>query len=120
MLITKGDLLHQRSKMERSGLRDRFAFVEVVSEKTPAVYREILARHHVDPDSFLMVGNSVRSDIVPVLQLGAWAVHVPAALSWAHEEGEVPDAARERYVEIPTLRDLPALVGRLKPGGTVS
>src|SRR5204863_3946879 len=66
MLITKGDLLHQTSKLDRSGLREHFRFVEVVSHKTPEVYAAIIARHGVDASRFLMVGNSLRSDILPV------------------------------------------------------
>src|SRR5262249_53305855 len=78
MLITKGDLLHQTSKLERSGLRDCFRFVEVVSHKTPDVYAGILSRHGYDPTRFVMVGNSLRSDVLPVVELAGWAVHVPA------------------------------------------
>jgi putative hydrolase of the HAD superfamily len=116
MLITKGDLLHQTSKVERSGLKGDFCFVEVVCAKTPSVYADILARHDVAPERFLMVGNSARSDVLPVLELGGWAVHVPAALSWAHEHADVPDAARNRYFEIQNLRQLPALVESLNGG----
>ena len=116
MLITKGDLLHQTSKVDRSGLRDRFRFVEVVSAKTPAVYASILARHGVDPGRFLMVGNSVKSDVLPVVELGGWAVHVPAALSWSHEDAEVPDTARPRCLEVRSLANLVALVHSLENG----
>ena len=97
MLITKGDLLHQTSKLERSGLRERFRFVEVVSHKTPDVYAAILSRHGVDPNRFLMIGNSLRSDILPVVDAGGWAVHIPAALSWSHEHADMPPHAKGRY-----------------------
>jgi putative hydrolase of the HAD superfamily len=113
IVITKGDLLHQTSKADRSGLRDRFRAIEVVSVKTPPVYAAILDRHHVDPARFLMVGNSIRSDVVPVLELGGWAAHVPAELSWSHEDGEVPGSARHRYFELASLHALPALVESL-------
>lgn len=119
MLITKGDLLHQTSKIDRSGLRERFRFVEVVSTKTPAAYASILARHGVDPGRFLMVGNSVRSDVLPVVELGGWSVHVPAALSWSHEDAEVPDAARPRCLELRTLAGLAELVRSLEHGGRI-
>jgi len=109
MLITKGDLLHQTSKLERSGLRPYFSFVEVVSRKTPDVYRAILDRHGVDPDRFLMVGNSLRSDVLPVLELGGWAVHVPAALSWSHEHADRPEDA-ERFFEVAALSGVPPLI----------
>jgi putative hydrolase of the HAD superfamily len=114
MLITKGDLLHQTSKLERSGLQEYFRFVEVVSQKTPAVYAGILARHGLMADTFLMVGNSIRSDIVPVLELGGCAVHVPAELSWSHEHAEVPETARDRCFELASLHALPSLVTTLQ------
>lgn len=117
MLVTKGDLLHQTSKIDRSGLRDRFRFVEVVSTKTPEAYASILARHGVDPARFLMIGNSVRSDILPVIELGGWAVHVPAELNWSHEEAEVPDEAKPRFLELRSLAGLPELVRNLENGG---
>ncbi len=113
MLITKGDLLHQTSKVERSSLKAGFRFVEVVSEKTTRVYADILARHRVPAERFLMVGNSVRSDVLPVLELGGWAIHVPAELSWVHEHADVPAAARDRYFEIESLRQLAGLVESL-------
>jgi len=102
-LITKGDLLHQRSKLERSGLGPHFRHVEVVSHKTPEVYRAILERHGVEPSRFLMVGNSPRSDILPVLGLGGSAVHVPAALSWSHEEDETASGSGSRSVVLKSL-----------------
>jgi putative hydrolase of the HAD superfamily len=114
MLITKGDLLHQTSKLDRSGLRPFFKFVEVVSHKTPAVYSEILSRYGVPPDRFLMVGNSLRSDVLPVVELGATAVYVPAALSWAHEHAEVPASATERLFELPALEALGELLEELE------
>jgi len=114
MLITKGDLLHQTSKVARSGLRDCFGHVEVVSHKTPDVYTAILERHLVDPRRFLMVGNSLRSDVLPVVELGGWAVHVPAALSWSHEHvEEVPADMKRRYVEAAALHELPEIVEKL-------
>ena len=105
-LITKGDLLHQRSKLERSGLARHFRHVEVVSHKTPDVYRGILSRLAVDPARFLMVGNSPRSDVLPVLDLGGAAVHVPAALSWTHEDEELPSGLGSRCVVLRSLLDL--------------
>jgi putative hydrolase of the HAD superfamily len=114
MLVTKGDLLHQRSKLERSGLESHFNFVEVVSHKTPAVYEAILARHGVEPGRFLMIGNSLRSDILPVVELGARAVHVPADLDWSHEHVEVTAATRAQYFELTTLSGLPALIEKLE------
>jgi len=110
ILITKGDLLHQTSKIDRSGLRASFRHVEVVSHKTPDVYAAILERHGVRPERFLMIGNSLRSDILPVVEAGGWAVHVPAALTWSHEHADVPARARRRYVEITSLDRLPEVM----------
>lgn len=103
MLVTKGDLLHQTSKLERSGLGDCFRFVEVVSHKTPATYKAILDRHGVDPRRFVMIGNSLRSDVLPVVEVGAWAVHVPSELSWSHEHADVPPETKARYFELSAL-----------------
>jgi len=103
ILITKGDLLHQTSKLERSGLSVSFLAVEVVSRKTPAVHASLLAGHGVDPNRFLMIGNSIRSDVLPVVEIGSWAIHVPAALSWSHEDADVPAHARCRIVEVASV-----------------
>ena len=113
MLITKGDLLHQTSKLDRSGLRDCFRFVEVVSHKTPEVYSAILSRHSIDPNRFLMIGNALRSDVLPVIDAGGWAVHIPAALSWSHEHADVPPHARGRYFEVAALDRLPDVIEAL-------
>lgn len=91
LVITKGDLLHQQSKVSRSGLGGYFAAVEVVSDKTADVYREILTRHNVAPERFVMIGNSLRSDILPVASLGGRAIHVPNGTSWAYDLVDLPD-----------------------------
>lgn len=85
MVITKGDLFDQESKIARSGLADLFDAVEIVSEKDEATYRAILDRHEIVPADFVMVGNSIRSDVLPVLALGGHAIHVPYAITWAIE-----------------------------------
>jgi putative hydrolase of the HAD superfamily len=113
MLITKGDLLHQSSKVERSGLRDRFRFVEIVSDKTPDVYARILSGRGIAPNRFLMIGNSLRSDILPVIEAGGWALHIPAALSWSHEHADVPRGVKRRYLEIGGLDQVPRAIERL-------
>jgi putative hydrolase of the HAD superfamily len=114
MLITKGDLLHQTSKLERSGLQPFFKHVEVVSHKTPRAYASILGRHGVAPERFLMIGNSLKSDVLPVIEIGARAVYVPAALSWAHEHADVPKDATDRLVERPSLDGIAGLVAMLE------
>lgn len=107
ILITKGDLFDQESKIARSGLGGHFDVVEIVSEKDPATYRRLLERHSVDPARFVMVGNSVRSDILPVMAIGSHAVHIPYHLTWAVEEAEPPS---ENYRHLTSMRDLPALL----------
>jgi putative hydrolase of the HAD superfamily len=99
MVITKGDLLDQEAKLARSGLDAFFSAVEIVSEKDEAVYRAILTRHTIAPTEFLMVGNSLRSDILPVVALGARAVHVPYATTWIHEHVEDVDSSRFTTLE---------------------
>ncbi|MCW2245609.1 putative hydrolase of the HAD superfamily [Azospirillum fermentarium] len=106
LLITKGDLFDQESKVARSGLAAHFRAVEVVSEKDPATYARVLARHGVAPERFLMVGNSVKSDILPVLALGGQAVHIPYHLTWAHEVAEAPAAGYRRLDSLHGLPDL--------------
>lgn len=114
MLITKGDLLDQESKLARSGIASYFRHVEIVSGKTAASYGAVLRRHGIEPARFLMVGNSVKSDILPVLELGAHAVHVPHELTWEHEAAEPPPADRPGFHAIDHLGGLPGLLARLE------
>ncbi len=86
MVLTKGDLFDQESKLARSGLGDLFDHVEVVSEKDEATYQRLLARHNATPDTFVMVGNSLKSDVLPVARLGLRAVHVPYHANWVFEQ----------------------------------
>ena len=112
VLITKGDLLHQEKKLAQSGLGDLFDGVEIVSDKTEATYRTAFARHGTGADQAMMVGNSLKSDVIPALQAGSWGVHVPHEHEWAYEAAETPVAHRRFHV-ITDLGDLPALVDRL-------
>ena len=116
MLVTKGDLFDQESKLARSGLAEAFWKVEIVSEKDERTYRRILDAHGVDPEAFVMVGNSVRSDVLPAVAVGARAVHVPYHLTWAHEVAEVPEVARGRCWQIADLGELAALLERIEAG----
>ena len=105
VLITKGDLFDQERKLAQSGLGDFFDAIEIVSDKSPATYSRIFDRHGDGPARAMMVGNSLRSDIVPALDAGSWGVYVPHALTWSYERIDPPkDAARFR--EIPTLAGL--------------
>jgi putative hydrolase of the HAD superfamily len=108
VLITKGDLLHQETKLAASGLGERFWRIEIVSEKDVATYRRILSRHEIAVDDFLMVGNSVRSDVLPVLEIGARAVHVPYEITWEIEHVAIED--EDLFPTIPMLGDLVGLV----------
>ena len=85
VLITKGDLFHQEQKVASSGLADLFHRIEIVSEKDERAYRRVLAEFDLEPQHFAMVGNSLRSDIAPVVQLGGWGVYMPYHVTWAHE-----------------------------------
>ena len=111
-LITKGDLLDQERKLAQSGLGEMFHAVEIVSDKTPAAYRSVFARLGVPPARAVMVGNSLRSDVLPVLDLGGWGVHVPHDLTWDYERADAPEA-HPRFCRIPHLGELPGLLSTL-------
>ncbi len=113
ILLTKGDLLHQETKLARSGLGHHFTGIEIVSEKDASVYRRVMSRYRVAPDCFVMVGNSLRSDILPVLEAGAHAVYVPYEETWIHERIAPELLHGAQYHEISHLRELPALLATL-------
>ncbi len=113
LLITKGDLHHQERKILASGLAAHFLATEVVSEKDEATYARVLARHGIAPERFLMVGNSLKSDIAPVLRLGGCAAHIPYHLTWEHEKLDVLPPAPGRFFTLASLRELPALAASL-------
>ena len=96
VLITKGDLFHQEAKVRESGLSDLFRRIEIVSEKDTATYARLFEEFALAPAQFAMIGNSLRSDIVPVLELGGCGVHMPYHVTWAHEAEAAPPAATER------------------------
>ncbi len=97
VLVTKGDLLHQEAKLAASGLGERFSGIEIVSDKHAGTFRILFARHGVDANRCAMVGDSIRSDILPALEAGAWAGWVPAEIVWHHERADAPlDQARFR------------------------
>ena len=113
LVITKGDLRDQERKLAKSGIAQHFRHVEIVSEKNESAYVAILRRHAIAPENFLMVGNSLRSDIVPVLALGGAAAHVPYPLTWAYEQVDVLPPSEGRFFEIKSVREVPALLTRL-------
>lgn len=110
VLITKGDLFHQEAKVRDSGLADLFRRIEIVSEKDEHTYRRVLAEFGLQPRQFVMVGNSLRSDIAPVLALGAWGVHMPYHVTWAHEDEAEPPADSTRLRQARHPSELPAAV----------
>jgi putative hydrolase of the HAD superfamily len=112
LLITKGDLLDQERKLAQSGLGDLFHGVEIVSNKTAPVYAAIFTRHGDGPDRALMVGNSLKSDVIPVIQAGGFGVHIPHGLTWALEQADAPEG-HPRFLALDHLGQLPDLVFRL-------
>lgn len=116
MLITKGDLLDQEAKLERSGLAGYFSRVEIVSDKTPRAYRAILAKHGIAPERFLMVGNSLRSDVLPVSAIGAHAVYIPYHLTWSHENDVGQRGEGLDYLTVEHIGELPGLLELLNGG----
>jgi putative hydrolase of the HAD superfamily len=110
MVLTKGDLFDQESKLARSGLGDFFAYVEIVSEKDDATYQRLLARHKVPAESFVMIGNSLKSDVLPVARLGGQAIHVPYHVTWVHEEVATDKLVGIQYQQVTDLTDVLALL----------
>ena len=113
MLITKGDLRDQEVKIARSGLAAHFRYIEIVSDKSRPSYQALLQRRGIAPERFLIVGNSLRSDILPVLELGGRAVYIPHHLTWQHEVVEPPPPEQPGYYQIEHLGLLPDLLAAL-------
>ena len=109
VLITKGDLFDQERKLAQSGLGDFFQAVEIVSDKSRPTYERIFARHGDGAAQAMMVGNSLKSDVVPAIEAGSWGVFVPHELTWVIEHVEAPKAA-PRFREISHLGELPGLL----------
>ena len=112
LLITKGDLLDQERKLAQSGIGDLFDGVEILSDKTPDQYQGVFARHAIDPSGAVMVGNSMKSDVLPMLEIGGFGVHVPHALTWALEHAQAPER-HPRFHHLPSLAPLPTLVRQI-------
>ncbi|MAY61257.1 MAG: HAD family hydrolase [Rhizobiales bacterium] len=113
VLITKGDLFHQEKKLAQSGLGDFFDAIEIVSDKKPATYASLFARHGDGAEHAMMVGNSLKSDVIPAIEAGGWGVHVPHELTWALEHADAPQGS-DRFREIATLAELPDLVSAIR------
>lgn len=109
IVVTKGDLLDQEQKLRRSGIEHLFHHVEIMSDKTDREYRLLLKHLDIRPEEFLMIGNSVRSDILPPLDLGSYAVHIPYHTTWEHEKAEEP-VVNPRFFTVDSLWDIISLL----------
>ena len=114
MLITKGDQFEQERKISISGISHYFDYLEVVGEKSEASYRKILGQYNLDPARFLMVGNSLRSDVLPVLKIGGQAVYIPNEQTWFHENASQDEIREVEYAELERLSQLPEYLERRK------
>ena len=115
VLITKGDLFHQEAKVQACGLAGLFHRIEIVSEKDVRAYDRVLGEFGLSPGQFAMVGNSLRSDIEPVLRLGGWGVHMPYHVTWAHELEHGLEASHASHMEtVETAAQIPAAIGQLE------
>ena len=115
VLITKGDLMDQERKLAASGLGDLFAAVEIVSEKDRGTYERVFGRHGTGAAEAVMAGNSMKSDVLPALAAGAFAVHIPYAITWAHELADAPEG-HERYGALAGIDELPAWIEARREG----
>lgn len=115
ILITKGDLIEQERKLRDSGLLAYFHHIEILSDKKVADYRNLFERLNLKPEEFIMVGNSLRSDIIPVLELNARAVYVPYPGTWEHEHVEDYDCSHEKLIKIDKLNELPGILAKFSP-----
>ena len=113
MIITKGDLLDQQRKLDRSGLADYFEWVEIVSDKTETVYSRLLESHNLKSNQFVMVGNSLRSDILPVIAIGGQAIYIPYEMTWEHDLLIDHFENRSSYHEISSINELPLLLAQI-------
>jgi putative hydrolase of the HAD superfamily len=109
VLITKGDLMDQERKLAASGLGELFSGVEIVSEKDRTTYDRAFTRHGTGPEQAVMTGNSMKSDVLPALEAGAFAVHIPYHVTWAHELADAPEG-HDRFGALDSIADLPAWI----------
>ncbi len=110
VLVTKGDLLDQERKLRKSGLHNCFHHIEILSEKKEGNYQNLLQNLEVTPDAFMMVGNSLKSDVIPALKIGAWGVYIPYHTSWVHERTDENPNQWEKFIEMESLSKLAAIM----------
>lgn len=103
IVITKGDLLDQQRKLQQSGLEDYFHHIEIVSDKKEEDYQKLLTYQDIEPNEFLMIGNSLKSDIEPVLNIGGYAIHIPYHITWKHEMISHEPLDNQRYHKVETI-----------------
>lgn len=118
LFITKGDLLDQKRKLAHSGLKDSFSHIEIMSGKTVDDYRDFFKRVSVDPSAFIMVGDSLKSDILPVLELGGWAVHIPGNSRWQHEKVD-KEIHYERFIKGKSIGDIVSIVAKIEKENSI-
>lgn len=106
ILATKGDLLDQERKLEKSGLTDYFHHIEVLSDKKEANYSKLLNHLDINPSEFLMIGNSLKSDILPIVNIKAHAIHIPFHTTWVHEQVTEEETNGKAYKTVSSLRDI--------------
>lgn len=105
VVATKGDLLDQERKLKKSGLQDYFHHIEIMSDKKTSDYQKLIRHLDCKPEHFLMVGNSIKSDILPVLKIGGYAAHIPYHLTWTHEQHEHKPGSK-RFMELKNIREI--------------
>jgi len=106
IVATKGDLLDQERKLEKSGLIQYFHHTEVMSEKKVQDYRKLVKHLDIEPQELLMIGNSLKSDVLPLIEMGASAIHIPFHTTWAHEEVSKQDALNSDYKTLSSIKDV--------------
>lgn len=113
LVITKGDILDQERKLSHSGLEKYFQAYEVVSDKKHHIYQQILRRHMISPQDFVMVGNSLRSDVLPVVKLGGYGVYIPHHFTWEHEVINDVSPHDDGYIQIQKMQELPEIINQI-------
>ncbi len=112
VLVTKGDLLDQERKLAQSGLGELFDGIEIVSDKSPEIYRSTFSEYGTGPESAMMIGNSVKSDVIPALEAGCWGILIPHELTWELEHAEVP-SGHPRFGVVAGLHEIPELISSI-------
>lgn len=109
IVATKGDLLDQEKKLKKSNLLKYFHHIEIMSDKQMDNYKDLIKHLDIEPHELLMVGNSLKSDIVPILELGGYGVYIPFHVTWQHEYHDEEEIKNDRYYKISSIKELPSL-----------